>query len=256
VTIPRPGAATPESDQHRAGVVGSCRILAHHGHDHYCFGHVSVRLAPEPLVLIKAAGVGLGGVEAHHVATVDLEGSNLTPGLALHDETALHLGIYRARPDVGAVVHTHPLSVQAATMLELPEGIYSQDGVPFHRLLSQYDTAELISDTGRGARFAACLGPNRGALLRSHGLVTVGADIVEATALALLLERNMAALLMASSAGTPRPIGDELASLAAGFERSHRSRMEAIWREGLRAAGLVRLAAPGHASEAGRGAGR
>lgn len=217
----------------------SCRLLDHFSHEHFCFGHVSARLDPGGPVLVKAAGVGLGRVTAADVARVSTDGVNLTPDLRLHDETVLHLAVYRHRPDVGAVVHTHPAAVQAATALRLTADVFSQDGVCFHRSLAWYDSAALVSDERAGEDFAACLGSNRGVLLRSHGLVTVGADIVEACALALLLNRAVSTWLLAASAGTPRPIADDdLESLAASFSRSHRGRMQSIWFDALRDAGL------------------
>lgn len=222
----------------RIDVMRSCRILDHFGQDHFCFGHVSYRPNPGGPILIKAAGVGLGRVEVTDIATVDDSGMNLTAGLRLHDETALHVEIYRSRADVGAVVHTHPLSVQAMTMLEFTGDVYSQDGVAFQEKLTWYDHAALISNAELGETFAACLGQGRAALLRSHGLVTVGADVAEATVMALLLERSVAAWMLASSAGLPRPIGDDLRALVGPFERAHRSRIESIWRDSLRAASL------------------
>lgn len=222
----------------REDVVRSCRVLDHFGQDHFCFGHVSSRPVQGGSIYIKAAGVGLGGVEVSDVATVDESGETSEKGLRLHDETVLHLEIYRSRPDVGAVVHTHPISVQAMTMLDLTGDVYSQDGVAFHENLVWYDSAALISNAGLAQSFAACLGPSRAALLRSHGLVTVGTDVAEATVLALLLERSIAAWLLASSAGSPRPIGTDLRSLVEPFERSHRARVESIWRDSLRVAGL------------------
>lgn len=220
-------------------VVRSCRVLDHFGHDHFCFGHVSARPDTDGPIFIKSAGVGLGAVEISDVASVDEHGANLTPGLRLHDETALHLEIYRARPDVGAVVHTHPLSVQAMTMLDFGNDVYSQDGVAFYGTLAWYESAALVSTPQLGEAFAACLGQARGALLRSHGLVTVGMDVAEATVLALLLERSVTAWLTASAVGPPRPIGPDLQSLVVPFERAHRSRVESIWRDSLRASDLV-----------------
>jgi len=214
-------------------------VLHHYGHDHFCFGHVSALSDRRDVVIIKAAGVGLGGVEERHVAIVDMDGRNLTPELQLHDETALHLAVYRHRPDVGAVVHTHPLSAQAATLLDpTPDLVCSQDGMPFVGSLATYDTPELVRDAQRGDQFASCLGSARGALMRAHGLVTVGRDIAEATALALLLERCLSVFLLASSAGPIRPI-TERSELAAAFEATHHSRMNAIWKEALRACGLA-----------------
>ncbi|OAA29540.1 L-fuculose-phosphate aldolase [Frankia sp. EI5c] len=213
-----------------AGVATACRVLAADGQDHFCFGHVSARSA-DGGVFVKAVGPSLARVTAAEVAEIGPDGALRTPGLRLHEETALHHGIYARRPDVGAVVHTHPLAVQSATTLGPPAGgVYSQDEVPFAAGLAWYDDPALVADPARAAAFAACLGGARGALLRAHGLVTVGADLAEATALALLLHRAVSVRLAAMAVGSPRPLPPAaLDGLWSAFEAGHRGRMTAIW---------------------------
>lgn len=209
-------------------VAMASRVLAADGHGHFCFGHVSGR-GPDGFV-IKAAGTSLAAVTAGDVARVDAGGVNLTPELRLHDETALHAAVYRARADVGGVVHTHSEAAQAATMLDLPNDVFSQDGVMFSGRLARFESAELINDPARGDAFASELGPGRAALLRCHGLVTVGRSIREATVYALTLDRALRTWLRAASAGVPRPIpATQLADLDLAFERAHDSRVADIW---------------------------
>ncbi|MBE3201443.1 MULTISPECIES: class II aldolase/adducin family protein [Parafrankia] len=211
-------------------VATACRVLAADGQDHFCFGHVSARGADGGL-FVKAVGPSLARVTTARVAEISPDGSLRTPGLRLHEETALHQAVYAARPDVGAVVHTHPLAVQSATTLgPLPDGVFSQDEVPFAAGLAWYDDADLVADTARAQGFATCLGGARGALLRAHGLVTVGADVAEATALALLLHRAVSVRLAAMAVGRPRPLPPvTLDRLRGAFEAGHRGRMTAIW---------------------------
>lgn len=222
----------------RVEVSRSCRVLEYFGQGHFCFGHVSSRAEPGGPVFVKAASVGLGRVTTADVAAVNIDGENLSPGLRLHDETVLHLEVYRARAEVGAVVHTHPLRVEAMAMLDFTSDVYSQDGVVFDDCLAWYESAALVSTPLLGRAFAECLGSARAALLRSHGLVTVGVDVAEATVLALLLERGITAWMLAASVGTPRPIGVDLPALSDSFESAYRSRVESIWRDSLRAAGV------------------
>ncbi|MEX5636068.1 class II aldolase/adducin family protein [Parafrankia sp. FMc2] len=244
---PGPGTERRPSAGALAGLVAtSCRVLAADGQDHFCFGHVSARGAGGS-ILVKAVGPSLARVDAAHIAEIGPDGAVHTPGLRPHEETALHLGVYAARPDVGAVVHTHPLAVQSATTLgPLPDGVYSQDEVPFAAGLAWYDDADLVADRARAEAFAECLGTARGALLRSHGLVTVGADVAEATALALLLHRAVAVRLAALAVGQPRPLPPvTLDRLWGAFEAGHRGRMTAIWADACAALGATATATAG-----------
>lgn len=212
-----------------AGAVAlACRVLAYQGQDHFCYGHVSIRCGTR--IAIKAAGVSLAHMTEQTVAFLDADGTNTTPERRVHDETALHLAVYQARPDVGAVVHTHSEAAQAATMHEVPSSVFSQDGAPFAGSLARYSSAALVNTPARAATFAACLGPCRGALLSNHGIVTVGRDVAEAGALALVLDRALRVWLLAAAVGRPVPIDDDEATdLAAAFERSHHTRMADIW---------------------------
>src|SRR5204862_650887 len=85
----------------REQVAWACRILAAEGYADLTLGHVSAR-GPSGDVWIKRKGIALDEVEAHDI--VALEDTEAV----LHLETVLHTGVYRVRPDVGAVVHGHP----------------------------------------------------------------------------------------------------------------------------------------------------
>ena len=68
------------------------------------------------------------------------------------------------------------------------------------------------------------------ALLRAHGLVTVGADVAEATVNAVLLERAARTTMSLDGAGTLAPMDDaDIAALDERFERSRRQRVETVW---------------------------
>lgn len=121
------------------------------------------------------------------VAVLELDGGQLDGALRPTSEVALHLGVYRARPDVGAVVHTH--SMFATTFAVLGEQI-----PPVHYLIvrageavpvapyARYGTAELAQSCVRalGAGFAV--------LLANHGVVAVGADLGAAMTVAEAVE--------------------------------------------------------------------
>ncbi|QLQ09214.1 MAG: class II aldolase/adducin family protein [Nocardioidaceae bacterium] len=210
-------------------IAQACRILGQGGQDHFCYGHVSARV-DQDAIAIKAAGFPLATLDTEQVARVGLDGTNLTSHLRLHDETVMHLAIYRSRPDVRAIVHTHPVISHAASLHGPPDGVYSQDQVVFADSLAFYDSALLVSDETSAAEFAACLGDNRAALLRAHGLLTVGGSVEEAVVLAVLLDRAMHLMLTARSAGHVSAMrADEVTELRTRFDRAHATRVRDVW---------------------------
>src|SRR6478672_6508994 len=92
----------------REQVAWACRILALGGHGDYTLGHVSARSADGRHVLMKPNGLGLEEVRPEDVLVLDLEGTRLAGEGPVHLEYVLHTEIYKARPDVGSVVHSHP----------------------------------------------------------------------------------------------------------------------------------------------------
>jgi L-fuculose-phosphate aldolase len=180
-------------------------------------------------MLIKAAGGGLEEVGAADVVAVDLADGD-EGGAGMPDELPLHREIYRARPDVGGVVHTHP---QASVAVSLhPEGwtVACQDAVPFWNRIAFHEQAGLVASAEAGRRLADALGDRRAVLLRGHGLVTVGADVEEATVRAVQLERALRVQLAAQALGPVEAIPDaELAELDGRFESRGRERTRLIW---------------------------
>jgi len=138
------------------GIAEACRILFREGHEHLVFGHVSAR-APDGTVWVKAAGLGLEEIDASRIGHMDGDGRPLGDSPALHDEMPLHTEIYRVRPDVGAIVHTHPVSAIALSLFRDRLAAVSQDAAPFHGRLSFYESARLISTPELGREVAACL---------------------------------------------------------------------------------------------------
>lgn len=215
-----PDFATPEVRELRRQVALACRILGHLGLADY-LGHPSARIGDSAYVAIKAGkservrGMTAMGVE--EILVVDVDGRQYVGDNPPPSELSLHLEIYRARPDVNAVVHTHQLLATCfgavgrpiVPMLHL-EGLVVSDGV------ATYPHAHLITTPERGRAMAAALG--RAALLhlQGHGVVSTAASIQEATLATIRLERLAQANYVALALGTPRVIPpDELAQLRA-----------------------------------------
>jgi L-fuculose-phosphate aldolase len=211
----------------RARLVAACRILFAEGHEHFFLGHASVREAiGGDRFWVKPSGLGLGEVSLGDLILLDLEGSRVAGMAPIHQEMPLHAEIYRRRPDVGAVVHTHPPFASALAASDAPFRIVSQDSLPFASGLARYEHAHLISTTERGRAVAEAIGDRSLVLLRNHGIAVAGATLEAAVVLAVSFERSVRTQSVAETLGSVVEIpADEAAAMRAelGAEPGHSS---------------------------------
>jgi len=123
-----------------------------------------------------------------------------------------HSWVYRARPDVNCIIHTHPLHIAALSTLEVPLQVSHMDLCPL------YEDCAFLKDwpgvpvgNEEGEIISAALGDKRAILLSHHGLLATGASIEEACVIAVLLERAAKMQLLAMAAGEIKPIPPALA---------------------------------------------
>ncbi|MFN8111418.1 MAG: class II aldolase/adducin family protein [Thermoleophilia bacterium] len=194
----------------REDVACACRVLATEGYTDLTLGHVSARVPGTDTILIKRKGIALDEVEPEDVVLVDLDGNSLENGdTELHLETALHTEVYRARPDVGAVVHGHPAHTTALGATDAPLLMLSHDAVLFADGLPRYEAGpDLVTSSEEGAAVARALGPHRAVLMRNHGVLVVGRSIPWMVVTAATLERAARIQFIAGTMGPPRPMSD------------------------------------------------
>jgi ribulose-5-phosphate 4-epimerase/fuculose-1-phosphate aldolase len=164
-------------------------------------GHFSARVGEHRMLINSGASVR-GALSADDIIAVDLDGKpldgNVLPPLEFH----LHSEIYRARPDVNAVVHTHP---RWSTYLSMTghsyKPVYAQ-GVLLGEI-PLFDSPNSINTKPMGEQLAKTLGDRPSVLLKSHGVTVVGADVVETFTLAVYLEENAERQYMAMQIGDP-----------------------------------------------------
>ena len=188
----------------REQVAWACRILAAEGYADLTLGHISARGADGD-VWIKRKGVALDEVEPEDVVTLD------DPDAVLHLETVLHTGVYRARPDVGAVVHGHPPYATALGATTADLEVLTHDGILFADGVGRFGDPDLIVDDDQGDRVAQALGSRRAVLMENHGVLVVGADVKWAVLTAVTLERAARLQSIAATLGELRPIDQQLA---------------------------------------------
>jgi ribulose-5-phosphate 4-epimerase/fuculose-1-phosphate aldolase len=164
-------------------------------------GHGSARRSRDSFYINSAASVR-GALTTDDIVVVDLEG-DLVDGRARPPfEFHIHSEIYRVRPDVGAVMHTHPRWSTFLTMVGARYRAVCAQGALL-RDIPLIDSPLSVNTRPAGERVAATLGDASAVLLKSHGAVVVGSDIVECFALAAYLEENAYRQYMAMQIGDP-----------------------------------------------------
>ena len=142
-------------------------------------GNVSVRLAPDR-VLVTPAGFAKGSLDADDLVEVSLAGEQLAGREHASSELDLHLTAYRVRPDVMAVVHAHPVTATAFTLVgeTIPDGVLAElmltVGTVGLARYAQPGTAEL------GTAVAPLFQDHDVVLLAHHGAVALGRTLQEA----------------------------------------------------------------------------
>lgn len=207
----------------------SCNILAHEGHWDNILGHVSVRLPKENRILMKPHGFGFEEIRPQHIIICDLEGKKIEGRYERHSEVFIHTEIYKARPDVHCVVHTHAPFATAFGSLRQPIRPISHEGSIFTGGLPLFDyTTALIRTPELGRELAKTVGAARGALMKNHGLAMVGGSVQEATLYAVFLEKAARIQLLATASGEPSWSSDEEAKLK--YEQIYTpNRLDSMW---------------------------
>ena len=170
-------------------------------------GHVSAREPGTGTIWIKRKGPALDEVEPEDIIPLDLDDPDALAAPEYHLESVMHTEVYRRRPDVGSVIHGHPLYATALGSTDAELMMLTHDAVLFADGIGEFDEGpDLVTDPERGARVAAALGQKRAALLRNHGVVIAGEDVRWTVLTALVLERAIRFQCVAGALGSPRPI--------------------------------------------------
>jgi L-fuculose-phosphate aldolase len=219
------------SESARELVATASRILAGQGHDDLIWGHASVRDPQDRGVWIKSAEWGLGEVTPDRVHLVDPSGTVVAGDGARHSEYPIHTEILAARPDVGAVVHTHPphaVALAATGQPLLPVSHAATMFVP-PEVPRFTATADLILTPELGKQVAIELGDDDVLFLVNHGIVAVGPDLQTATVAAVVLERACRQQLLTKAFGGWPTWSDPAESLAKRANIYSDRAVHAVW---------------------------
>ena len=207
----------PKTDARlKTEVAAATRMLVMEGLLDYS-GHVSARAPGREAFFIQQAADPRSDLQPEGILLVGFDGRVLAgPSVSGGQparppvEIPIHIQIYKARPDVQSVVHSHMELAIAFTMMQgvqlvpmRPRSVRWQSGIPTDPDPSHIKTTE------QGRHLARTLGPHHAALMRAHGLVLVAESVPAMLVDAVHFEENARALLMALQAGAkPLPLTD------------------------------------------------
>lgn len=205
-----PELAAPEA------LAAACRILAREGHESGLAGQVTARGEAPGTWWTLRFGYGFDEATPERMVLVDedlkpLRGGRPNPGVRFH------VWIYRRRPDVQAIIHTHPPHASALAATGKPLAIAHMDSSMLYGTahLPEWPGVPLADDEGR--IISGALGEAKTILLANHGLLAAGASVEEATYLAVFMERAARLQLLAAAAGGVKEVKPELAREARDF---------------------------------------
>jgi len=208
-----PASAGPPDPKLIEDLVAAYRILA----DHNLldgWGHVSVRHDKDPNRYLMARGMSADMVTAKDIVEFDLDSRPVdTHGLpmsALFTERYIHGEIYKARPDVVAVVHTHAPSLIPFGDTKVPlQPMYHRAafialGVPVFDIREKAGMTDmLIRNPALGHNLAEALGDHPAVLMRGHGASITGPNLQRVVARTIFLSLNATLQAEAMKMNTP-----------------------------------------------------
>lgn len=204
------------------------------------FGHVSVRHPASGDRFLLARSIAPALVTAADIIEFDLDGNPLDAGgRALYLERFIHSEIYRARPDAGAVVHSHsPAVVPFSVARDVPlravwhlGGILGEGCPVFEiREVAGPGTDLLIRNRALGAALAKSLGPGPVVLMRGHGCTVAGSTVRQAVFNAVYTEISAKLQSEAMRLGAVTYLTREEAEAAAACNAAQIDRSWELWK--------------------------
>jgi L-fuculose-phosphate aldolase len=215
----------PRTDTYRSELIQAISLLEKLGIIDFN-GHFSTRLSDENILINTGASVRCN-LSDNDFVIVDKSGNIAEGDPKPPAELPLHLAVYDSRPDVSSVVHCHP---KWSTLLSSTGNLY-QVTMPQGALLGDvpvFDSPMSVNNEKIASAVAKKLGTGKAVLLKAHGSVLTGNDILEATVLAIYLELNAERQVQGQLLGTPYVFNNEEAeSLRKGLYK--RGLFEKCW---------------------------
>ncbi|WP_165191769.1 aldolase [Caulobacter soli] len=196
----------------------TCRYLTDQGHARSLAGQVTVRAEDPDTFWTTTWGSGFGQARCSNLVRVNGE-MEVVEGVGMPNPgVRFHLWIYRARPQIGSIVHTHPPFASALAMARQPLIVGHMDATPFYddcAFLPAWPGLPIANEEGR--IISEALGARRSILLANHGLLTTGSTLDAAFYRAVLLEQACEMQVRAAAVGPLEPLARDEAEKARDF---------------------------------------
>jgi ribulose-5-phosphate 4-epimerase/fuculose-1-phosphate aldolase len=200
---------TSEDTDLAAQMVTGCTILSEQGLVEG-FGHLSARLSGNRILMTPRKALAL--VQEEELLTLDLEGKVLAGEGRPAVESAMHLAIYRHRPDVQAIARTHSRACAVFAVTDRPVRAVHRFGSHLGAEVPVFPDFTLVGAQALGDRVASFLGDRQAVLLHGNGTLVTAPTLVEAVTIQLA----------AISAGLePRYLTADEAQRAAAMDMPH-----------------------------------
>ncbi|OHD57343.1 MAG: hypothetical protein A2Y33_07620 [Spirochaetes bacterium GWF1_51_8] len=199
----------PETNDIKSLIAEYARLTYRRGYLAGTEGNISAR--DGGTVLITASGVVKEFIAVTDIATIGMDGEPLEPtGPRPSTERYTHLEVYRARPDIAAVVHAHPRYVLLCNSLGigLSEAPFTAEAAMFLSNVRTAPFARPSTSDGAGS-LDGLLGDTNAVVLDRHGSLTFGKSVAEAFSVLEILEKHAMLTFLASlSSNKPRRFTD------------------------------------------------
>lgn len=199
-----------------------------------CAGNLSVRVDGGDVIAITPTSIPYERMTSDQIVVVSLEsGKPIDSSLAPSTELPTHLAIYRSRPDVGAIVHTHAPYVSTLAVLRRPLPPVIDEMIVYFGGTIEVAGYAFTGTAELGERVVEALGDRAGVILSNHGNVCVGSDLEDVVHLALTMEATARVYVEALRTGCIAVLPPEALKIGRqAYERRRRERDAAAVRHG------------------------
>lgn len=207
-----------ERQHNKQKLAGAFRLFGRFGFNEGVAGHITYR-DPELLdhLWVNPYGIHFSKIKTSDLVLVNSEGEVVEGKYSVQKAAYnIHAAVHKARPDVIASAHAHPVHAKTWSASGRLLDPLTQDACAFyndHAVLDEY--SGVVYEEEEGERLAKALGDKKAIILRSHGHLTVGQSVDSAAFWFITMERSCQSQLLAEAAGIVNPIDDKNATIAA-----------------------------------------
>lgn len=224
-----------ERRHNKQRLAAAFRLFARLGFTEGIAGHITYR-DPEfkDHLWVNPYGIHFSQIKVSDLVLVNDEGEVVEGKYSIHKSAlAIHSGVHKARPDVVASAHAHPLYGKTWSSTGRLLDPLTMDACAFYNDHSVFDGySGVVYDQDEGEQIASALGDNKAVFMRSHGPLTVGQSVDSAAFWFITLERSCQSQLLAEAAGIKNPLDEENAKLTAqqvGREKDGWDNFQPLW---------------------------